>query len=423
MILLCLAQTIAVPVDDEVALRLKVLKRQAGEKRQDRRLAAYEELLEFGDPGSQIIVAAASRHLGRQLQDFEKSLKRSGAIGKHSKMLRDELDRRRGAALAVIFDRAIYPDEDHGSVGQPRVDEMVNLVREIWDNPAVHLFDVEEEVTDMFNALDDSLQWIQIAGGKTPEGMDSVDDLFVRANACFDVESWAPKSTVEWNRSTREYNRTGLFSLDDQERIVLELNNDYRWMLGRRVMEADERLIRAARDHSEEMEELGYFSHSSPRPENSSPGKRARKRGYPGGGAENIAGSGSGRGAFNAWYNSSGHHRNMLGRHAQIGIGRGGEHPGRLFTQNFGSASSVRGRTVTDPELLYIGRIRELDSEDATQQYELARWCSAVGMGEKARTHAERACELDPKHRKARELLEKIVAEGEAGHRPLFPAN
>ena len=36
----------------------------------------------------------------------------------------------------MIFDRAIYPDEDHGRVGQPRVDEVVGLVEEIWDLPA-----------------------------------------------------------------------------------------------------------------------------------------------------------------------------------------------------------------------------------------------------------------------------------------------
>jgi hypothetical protein len=40
----------------------------------------------------------------------------------------EDLRARREAALKVIFDLKIYPDADHGRVGQPAVDEKVNAV-------------------------------------------------------------------------------------------------------------------------------------------------------------------------------------------------------------------------------------------------------------------------------------------------------
>ena len=185
----------------------------------------------------------------------------------------------------------------------------------------------------------------------------------------------------------------------------MDATNAYRLMMGAAVLEIDERLVRAARKHSQEMVELGYFAHDSPVAENASFGTRCAREGYSGASGENIAGAGDGIGAFNGWYGSSGHHSNMLGGHRQFGVGRAGEFPGHTFTQNFGGSDSLRGRTVEDPQLEYLARRKKLDIASPDAHLALAIWCKANGLVKQANLHAETAVALDPGHVKALEFL------------------
>jgi uncharacterized protein YkwD len=131
------------------------------------------------------------------------------------------------------------------------------------------------------------------------------------------------------------FNKSVKTTADDEEKACVAATNKYRMMFGLKALKIDERLVQAARKHSTEMVKLNYFDHTSPTPENRSPDMRCRREGanYSG---ENIAyGNKTGQGAFDAWYSSSGHHRNILGTvHRTIGIGRYG--PACHWTQNFG---------------------------------------------------------------------------------------
>ena len=91
-----------------------------------------------------------------------------------------------------------------------------------------------------------------------------------------------------------------------------------------------------------------YFAHESPTPGLESPGKRCAREGYGGGTGENIAwGVTSGRAAFDGWFHSSGHHRNMVNKGwTEMGCGRSG--PGH-WTQNFGA---MTGHGTKEPEPL-----------------------------------------------------------------------
>jgi uncharacterized protein YkwD len=110
-------------------------------------------------------------------------------------------------------------------------------------------------------------------------------------------------------------------------------------MMGRRPVMIDDRLVRAARGHSEEMSELGYFAHESPTAGRKSPTDRGRLAGWGGGLAENIAhGAPTPAGAVAGWIGSSGHHRNILGvGHTHLGVGHAPK--GNYWTQNFGRAN------------------------------------------------------------------------------------
>jgi uncharacterized protein YkwD len=119
--------------------------------------------------------------------------------------------------------------------------------------------------------------------------------------------------------------------LDPEEaRCVLDLNLT-RNLLGLRPVQIDLALTTAARGHSADMERLNFFSHDSPVPGKTTPWDRARLAGTSASG-ENIAmGTIDGAVANEMWWHSPGHHRNMLGDHARVGVGRNGKYWTELF--------------------------------------------------------------------------------------------
>jgi uncharacterized protein YkwD len=133
-----------------------------------------------------------------------------------------------------------------------------------------------------------------------------------------------------------EANNSGLENfLDKEEMANVRLTNAYREVLGIMPLELDARLIQAARRHSREMVELKYFSHQSPNESEKNLERRYLNAGYKDLGGENIAmGITSGEQAFKVWFESPGHHFNMVrpGNNS-IGVGRWKHH----WTANFGN--------------------------------------------------------------------------------------
>jgi uncharacterized protein YkwD/uncharacterized membrane protein required for colicin V production len=122
----------------------------------------------------------------------------------------------------------------------------------------------------------------------------------------------------------------------ESESRMLELVNAERVKAGLRPLVADERLRQLAREHSEEMFRLGYFSHVSPA--GVSPGDRLKVAGITFDTAgENLAYAPTVEVAHAGLMASPGHRRNILTpEFTRIGIGvmRGGLY-GRMFTQSF----------------------------------------------------------------------------------------
>lgn len=149
----------------------------------------------------------------------------------------------------------------------------------------------------------------------------------------------AERAFRDYVRRCLRYNRRVRTSASAAERKVIELTNELRIYLGVRPLAINEHLMRAARRHSAEMKVLGYFSHGSPVPANRSFGARCKREGYTGAPrGENICtGHVGATGAFWAWYNSTGHHRNMINPgHNEIGVGRAGH-----WTENFGARKGL----------------------------------------------------------------------------------
>ncbi len=130
---------------------------------------------------------------------------------------------------------------------------------------------------------------------------------------------------------------------DERENVALV--NDYRRRLGLPLLSIDEKLVEAARSHSREMNSLGYFAHESPTSGQTRVTDRVSSTGYDWRAvAENIArGPDTARGAFDLWFASPGHHRNMVGDYADLGVGRSGAY----WAQNFATPMPPRSSWPT----------------------------------------------------------------------------
>ena len=141
------------------------------------------------------------------------------------------------------------------------------------------------------------------------------------------------------NRRTAAFNKLAARSEHREELRNAVIVNDYREALGLLRLEFDLRLVQSARRHSKEMVDLRYFSHTSPVKANKGFADRCKAAGYTRPGGENIAmGSHDAAGVFKMWFNSPGHHQNMVrDQFTGIGVGKWG----RYWTQNFGSAARL----------------------------------------------------------------------------------
>lgn len=264
------------------------------------------------------------------------------------KGLKQQLNTARDEAMKTIFDLKIYPDEDHGRVGQPKVDEKVRAVKDLWDKPlaVVAKFDTNVEtainsvrkIQDLLTKYGASEVSAAGPGDAKPENGDAelesilavINEQLSLRNVCLNSQE---TSTLEYNKKVWAFNEKVESDITAEERAVITLVNKYREMMGLRILEIEDHLVKAARGHSQDMEKKQYFAHENL--EKKGPGERCADAGYKSSGVgENIAmGMSSPEEAHLGWYNSSGHHRNMLSPGwNQMGCG----HSGVYWTEDFG---------------------------------------------------------------------------------------
>ncbi|MCX2967500.1 MULTISPECIES: CAP domain-containing protein [Streptomyces] len=120
------------------------------------------------------------------------------------------------------------------------------------------------------------------------------------------------------------------------EARVLTLVNQERARAGCQPLRADAALAGLAGDHSRDMAERGYFSHTDP--EGRSPFDRAAEAGVRHMGGENIArGQATPEAVMEAWMNSPGHRANIVNcDFTTLGVGVHNGDGGPWWTQAFG---------------------------------------------------------------------------------------
>lgn len=255
-----------------------------------------------------------------------------------------KLDEGRKDALTVIYDHKIYPDENHGIVGQPKVDEKVKVVRDFWNGNASGIIspDVAREIDAVKRLNDQYLS--QLGEAPSDEDLKEFDDIVNNLTGKAQIgirevaASGPEREMYTYNKRVSRFNKevfnTTKGKVNRSCVDQAEVNNAYREMMGRRYVAMDEALCRAAQFHTENMAAAGSIWHEG---SDGSPGSRCAKEGFSGPVGENCAmGYDGPEAVHNGWYNSSGHHRNMLSDAWNlIGVGNSGN----FWTQNFGIGS------------------------------------------------------------------------------------
>ncbi len=310
------------------------------------RAAALEKLAEKGGIQRDTVI----RILRKRIEEDAERLSKNPFFSRLQKIaaLRQELDKRRKRALDLIFDKDKYfypfkppacPPEKAKKYWpvQQEVDKRVAAVREIW-NRKVSLR-IPRDVMKYAGEALWALKELEVLG--SPD-LDSAEALeFVRRlplkEGVVTVRNFAwtyrERRMLDLNRRILRYDAVADVDATKAEMDEMNITNEYRLMMGRRALAVNEKLLKAARAHSKEMADLGYFSHFSPTKELRTPFMRMAREGYTRGVSENIARVPGAEGAHMAWLHSSGHHRNILNpAHTEFATGNWGIY----WTQNFG---------------------------------------------------------------------------------------
>ncbi len=327
--------------------KIEKLGRQAHATNERRREEALLELKKLGEPAVETLVKAFQdrRHV------VAEELKKSTAFrpGQFVSRLGSKLKKARSEALAFIRNPTLYPYPNKTKEAQERAEKLVDKVRAIWDQPYEALL----AASDKAQALDAELKKLdqrlaEVDPIAVPIYETAVEEVQKRLDVWHIAIDGSDSGRIAYNDAVKKYNlELPNTTVDVEERANTRAVNEYRWMMGLRSVKIDERLVRASRKHSIEMQQEEYFAHESPTPRLRNPTLRARREGYPGGVAENIArGASSGVQAFEQWFGSSGHHRNMLSPgHTEMGCGAARHH---WWTQKFGNAT---GRSLNPPKV------------------------------------------------------------------------
>ncbi|MDQ8191360.1 CAP domain-containing protein [Roseibacillus persicicus] len=143
----------------------------------------------------------------------------------------------------------------------------------------------------------------------------------------------------------QDLDRKGLRIIEDNDKIAAKADlpeaerrgirelNEMRLLIEQNALEIDPKLCDAARGHSQDMAEKGFFAHDSPVPGKKTPSDRARAAGTTGGGENIYMGSPQPEAANKGWFFSPGHHKNMFSPgYRRVGLGQFNRH----WTQMFG---------------------------------------------------------------------------------------
>lgn len=342
--------------DERTLIKAELAILRSRKATEDERDAAVEALLELGTEGPRLLAQHASKVCKGAAKENRKRMDAAlGAFDKQAaavlkaRLGRDasaEIDEKRAVIMAGARDRSLTKEHIKATSDPAlaRLEELLTVTpAQVWDR--------DEELFERWNAclegLDAEAKWfrtferaraaVEASGPKGPRlaaRLKAPAAPAHDADAALDaleLRAWLATPMGEADRRTFAANRALAGTIDDEELSGIREHNRRRVLIGLGAQRIDVKLCAAGRDHSKDMAEKGFFSHTSPIKGKESFGQRAALAGTSAN-AENIAmGQRSGHAAVLAWWYSPGHHRNMLGGQGRVGLGRHGAHWTELF--------------------------------------------------------------------------------------------
>ena len=308
---------------------------------------AYEGLFALGDRARAQFHLALTEYKKEIIDDLAKSATYEKLEALAAR--RAELEKTRLRALELIFDEEKYPYPYRGrgpevtsiyQETQQEINRRVAVVRELWnDKKAVRIPKGVLGKLTLMREIDTQLDRLGVGRGrKTPAFLAHLPlapQVTIQTYARDADERERIDTSAAWMKDNDGPQKVASRGEQSQVRIT----NGYRLMMGRHAVKIHDQITRAARMHCVDMNRLGFFAHDNPHePEKRTPSMRAAMFGYVGSGfSENIAVSGGAQSAHNSWLNSSGHHRNILGKSWRL-MGAGND--GNKWCQNFSISES-----------------------------------------------------------------------------------
>jgi len=316
----------------------------------DERVAIEERMLLFGESGARVLQRIVEERIKKcderakksektYLADLDKAAKKL-VTARLDKAALAEMEALRKQVNDLRRDESLSKERIHAE-GDPAREKLRALLEVNADQvleSAPELSKLRESIgADLYELEQDFGLWLR-CNFAIPEKKRSkaVEDPLERWPSFESAESWTCLLATPMTPADREVltrNRALAAELPEPEEAagVLDLNR-LRILLGLNALLLDVKLCAASRDHSNDMRTLGFFAHESPVEGKKTPWDRAARFGTTAG-AENIAaGHASGASANLGWWYSPGHHKNMLGGHARVGLGRSEA----FWTQMFG---------------------------------------------------------------------------------------
>ena len=311
----------------------------------DDREKVVDQLIEIGGPAVTQLQAVLNKELFSQSKAYGQKFQKRAAVlsrGKTASIDLAELQRQRATVLALKEDANLTKEMIVNSAdpAMERLGELLVLDRKVVLEKSADL-QAERDKLAALGKYSDKVAAVMLnesppnkTGDAAAEAMDALKPATFEEYLQGE-ENLAAQLAMPMDDATRAIlagNAALAPKLDAEEVRAILACNLTRNLLGLSTLKIDLQLSAAARDHSQDMEKLKFFAHDSDVPGKKDPWARAKNFGTTASGENIYMGRTDGNQANLGWFHSPGHHKNMLGQHVRIGMGRSGVY----FTELFG---------------------------------------------------------------------------------------
>ncbi|MCU0780865.1 MAG: CAP domain-containing protein [Akkermansiaceae bacterium] len=290
----------------------------------------FEQVEELSLEEQRKLIGDIDRQWPRLRDGYLSALARAGTAGAGRKSTPQEVAKHRAEFMKVYAMGENAMKDQLSSVSWPALEALRGLLIPTPEQLVAAGGETLREQRKMVRALAEFRDGVLKAAIAT-QSIDSVSSLEQGEKAAAEAACGFARRDLKVLEDNRKL--AAKRSVPEAEVRGIEQCNEWRLLVGLNALVLDPLLCDAARDHSKDMAERGFFAHESPVAGKKSFTDRAANF-RTSASAENIfMGSSDPAAANRGWFFSPGHHKNMFSPgHRRIGLGCHGGH----WTQMFG---------------------------------------------------------------------------------------